>query len=212
MIHEGSGVELVDLICSAKRALVFISVPWSGPERNGRKVFGAAVDRLEPIFRDGDASFFRLDVDEDAVSQQWLSSIGYPGLAGTGAGSLVWLDAGTVMSSEISANQLGVNGIVERTLTLWIRGSCDTGGYSPVEVDGRSLIVLRHRPRWCGKQFVVVEKGILAYDGTTLELIDDNRRRVVTNREIASMLAVKPDSLIEACRGFDLFLIQEAND
>ncbi|MCE9551885.1 MAG: hypothetical protein K8T91_00700 [Planctomycetes bacterium] len=212
MIQEGSGVELVELIRNAKRALVFISVPWSSPERNGRKVFGAAVDRLELVFRDGDASFFRLEVDEDAVSQQWLSWIGYLQLAGMGAGSLLWLDAGKVMSTEINANQLGVNGIVERTLMLWIRGSNNTAMFSPSEVDGRSLIVLRHHPRWCGKQFVVVEKGELELDGAVLDLVGEKSRRAISNRELASMLTVKPDSLIEECRGFDLFLIQDADD
>jgi hypothetical protein len=63
--------------------------------------------------------FFRLDVDEDEVSQQWLSSVSYLQFAGMGAGSLLWLQSGQVISSEISVNSLGVKGVVDRSMSLW---------------------------------------------------------------------------------------------
>jgi hypothetical protein len=112
-------VELVGAIREAPRALVFISVPWSGPERQGRQVFRAAIAILEEKHADLDISFFRLEVDEDETSQQWLTSVGYPHFAGIGSGSLLWLQSGQVFATEISALSLGVSGIVARSTSLW---------------------------------------------------------------------------------------------
>lgn len=119
MLQEGSGAELVAAIREAPRALVFISVPWSVPERNARQVFCAAVARIEDVSKKHAIRFFRLEVDEDEISQQWLSSVGLLPFAGAGAGSLLWLEAGQVISSEITANSLGTKGVVDRTTTLW---------------------------------------------------------------------------------------------
>src|SRR5262249_26515551 len=46
VIREGSGDVLVPAICEAGRALVFISVPWSAPERRAREAFRAAATHL----------------------------------------------------------------------------------------------------------------------------------------------------------------------
>jgi hypothetical protein len=118
-LPEGSGAEFVATIQAAPRALVFISVPWSAPERNARQVFHAAVALLEEACPDLGISFFRLNVDEDEVSQQWLRSLGLPQLAIAGAGSLLWLEAGKLIASEITANALGVRGVVGRSVSLW---------------------------------------------------------------------------------------------
>ncbi len=119
MLREGSGAELVAAIREAPRAVVFVSVPWSSPERNARQIFRAAVAQLEKDFPDVEISFFRLEVDEDEESQHWLSSIGYPQFASFGSGSLLWLQSGKVISSQISANSLGVEGLVVRSTALW---------------------------------------------------------------------------------------------
>ena len=119
MLREGSGAELVGAIQESPRALVFISVPWSGPERQGRQVFRAAVTLLEERHSDLNIAFFRLEVDEDETSQQWLTSVGYPEFAGMGAGSLLWLQSGRVLANEINANYLGTAGIVARSKSLW---------------------------------------------------------------------------------------------
>lgn len=119
MLREGGGVELVSAIREAPRALVFISVPWSGPERQGRQVFRAAIAMLEEKHADLGIAFFRLEVDEDETSQQWLSSVGYPEFAGFGAGSMLWLQLGRVLATEVSALSLGASGIVNRSTSLW---------------------------------------------------------------------------------------------
>jgi hypothetical protein len=126
MIREGSGADLVATIREARRALVFISVPWSCPERNARQVFHAAVARLDDVFAELGIRFFHLNVDEDLASQHWLSSIGSVEFASAGAGSLLWLEAGQVLSSEITANSLGMEGVVSRSTSLW-RGRAESG-------------------------------------------------------------------------------------
>jgi hypothetical protein len=119
LLREGSGSDLVGAIKEAPRALVFISVPWSGPERQGRQVFRAAAATLDEKHAELGIVFFRLEVDEDETSQQWLSSVGYLQFAGMGAGSLLWLEAGRVLATEINALSLGVSGIVDRSTSLW---------------------------------------------------------------------------------------------
>ena len=119
MLREGSGTDLVLAIREAPRSLVFISVPWSGPERNARQVFRAAAAKLEAAHPQLGVAFFRLEADEDETSKQWLSSVGYPHFAEVGAGSLLWLQSGQVVHSEISANSLGVEGMVARSTSLW---------------------------------------------------------------------------------------------
>jgi hypothetical protein len=119
LIREGGGAELVSAIREALRAIVFIGVPWSGPERQGRQVFRAAVAKLGQEYPDHGILFFRLEVDEDKISHDWLTSVGYPEFAVAGAGSLLWLELGKVLSTEINANSLGAQGIVDRSTSLW---------------------------------------------------------------------------------------------
>lgn len=119
MLREGIGADIVAAIREAPRAVVFISVPWSGPERNAREVFRTAASRLEVELPELDIRCFRLDVDDDVASQKWLASIGLPEFASAGAGSLVWLEGGRVVASEITANSLGTTGVVARSKLLW---------------------------------------------------------------------------------------------
>ena len=119
MLQEGGGLELVAEIRNAPRALVFISVPWSCPERHGRQVFRDAAAILIQEYADLGIAFFRLEVDEDVISQQWLDSLGYPQFATIGAGSLLWMQFGQVLATEINSLSLGVSGVVERTTSLW---------------------------------------------------------------------------------------------
>ncbi len=119
LLQEGGGADLVGAIREARRALVFISVPWSGPERHGRQAFRAAATQLAEEHADLGVVCFRLEVDEDTTSQEWLISVGYPQFAGMGAGSLLWLESGQVLSTEINANSLGARGIVDRTTSQW---------------------------------------------------------------------------------------------
>lgn len=80
----------------------------------------------------------------------------------------------------------------------------------PIEVDGRTLVILRRSSRWLGSQFIVETSGRLEFDGETLTLVGDNVQWDITKEELASLMTVKPDTLIAECRGFDLFLVLDA--
>lgn len=119
MLWEGSGPELVAAIREVPRALVFISVPWSGPERQGRQVFRSSAATLDEMHADLGIAVFRLEVDKDEASRQWLVSMGYPQFSVMGAGSLLWIQAGEVVATETNALSLGASGIVDRSTSLW---------------------------------------------------------------------------------------------
>jgi hypothetical protein len=118
-ILEGSGPEMIDAISTASRALVFVSVPWSGPERQARTSFRAAVALLQEKPYAANVRFIRLEVDADTPSLNWLNSIGFEEFATRGYGSLLWLESGKVVGSEVSVNSLGPEGIVSRTEHIW---------------------------------------------------------------------------------------------
>ena len=119
VIRKGNGDEPLPSIQKAMRALVFISVPWSGPERKSRQVFQDAVAELEANHKQLGIAYFRLDVDEDETSQKWLSAMGFPELTIQGAGSTLWLQNGKVLASEVHACSIGPSGIVARTISIW---------------------------------------------------------------------------------------------
>src|SRR5688572_6911161 len=119
MLREGGGEALITAICGAPRALVFISVPWSGPEQQGRYVFRSAVATLDEKYSDLSIDTFRLGVDEDETSQRLLASLGYPQFAEMGSGSLIWLRSGEVVDTEPTAIFLGAAGIVARSISAW---------------------------------------------------------------------------------------------
>ncbi len=79
----------------------------------------------------------------------------------------------------------------------------------PIEVDGRTLVILRRSSRWLGSQFIIESSGRLEHDGETLTLVGDNMQRNISDEELAGLMTVKPDSLIAECRGFDFFLVLE---
>lgn len=118
-VREGGGVELVGEIRAAERAVVLISVPWSGPDRRGRVEFLQAAARCGEKWPTVEVAWFRLEVDEDEVSERWLGSVGQAEFACRGAGAVLWLESGRVVSTTINAGALGSSGIVEQTVALW---------------------------------------------------------------------------------------------
>jgi hypothetical protein len=114
-------VDIIGAIREAPRALTFVSVPWSVPERHARQAFRAAVSRLEDMCPELDVRFFILGGDEDEASRRWLASIGLLQFASAGTGSIVWSKRNRVISSEITVNTLGTAGVVARSMSLWQR-------------------------------------------------------------------------------------------
>jgi hypothetical protein len=97
----------------AGRAIVYISVEWSMPERHARPVVQAAMELLP------DLGFEFFAVEEDGpVTGPWLISHGwtkYP----TGYGSLIWFENGKPVAQELLPARLGADAIVRKTLALW---------------------------------------------------------------------------------------------
>jgi hypothetical protein len=80
--------------------------------------------------------------------------------------------------------------------------------HHPAHIDGCSVVILRQG--WRGLH--VLESGMLSYDGQTLTLGEDQSRRVFTDDELQSLMPVVEGSRIPECRGFDFFLLSEADD
>jgi hypothetical protein len=120
-VAEGSTADNLPVARAAARALVFLSVPWSSPERNARQAFRAAASLLVEHYADLGIHFFMLD-EEDEACQTWLASLGVPHFGGgfaRGAGGLFWLEHGRVVSSKITANSLSAGGRIARSVSLW---------------------------------------------------------------------------------------------
>jgi hypothetical protein len=119
VVREASDVSVLAAISAAPCALVFLSVPWSAPERNARAAFFQASERLAQLGLGVEC--FLLD-EEAEWCQRWQSSLSVPQLgSGTalGAGSVLWLERGHVAASEISGQQLRAVGMIARSKELW---------------------------------------------------------------------------------------------
>src|SRR5207249_3109954 len=100
---------------------VFLTVPWSGPERSAHVTFRAAAEQLAAQHPALGVECFALD-EEAEWCQAWLASLGIPQLGGgypLGAGSVVWVERGKAVSWEIGGAPLRATDIVARSLSLW---------------------------------------------------------------------------------------------
>lgn len=120
-IQEGEVGPLLEGINSARRALVILTVPWSVHALNARASFRTSVDQLVERSPELGVQFFILDEDS-RLTQDWLGSLEVPQFDGTysiGAGSIMWLENGSVVSFEIGGSSLLPGEIVGRTLSVW---------------------------------------------------------------------------------------------
>jgi hypothetical protein len=119
--HDTDG-SLLAQINAAPRALVILSVPWSGPERIARAAFQEATARLATDFPQLGVECFSLDEDAN-WRQAWLAGLGLSLIirGSLGAGSMVWLESGRPVSHEIAGSSLRSSHIVARTCELWAR-------------------------------------------------------------------------------------------
>ena len=117
LIAHGSG--LVDLQAEP-RAVAFLTVPWSGPERVARAAFLSAAEQLASPRSPVRVACYLIDEDAESCLS-WLASLDVPGL-GThprGAGSVLWLTGGRVASVTIGGQALKPQDIVVRAGALW---------------------------------------------------------------------------------------------
>src|SRR5262245_6489114 len=122
-IRQDIDGSLLSAVTVAPRALVFLTVPWSVPERTARLAFRTAADQLAAASPELGVECFVLD-EEARWCRSWLATLGVPQLGGghpLGAGSMVWLESGRAVSHEIGGCQLKPGGIVARARWLWAR-------------------------------------------------------------------------------------------
>ncbi len=120
-IRQDKDGSLVPAVNAARRALVFLTVPWSAPERTARVAFRTAAEQLATDSPELGVECFSLD-EEAEWCQAWLAALGLPQVGGgypLGAGSMLWLESGRAVSHEISGCSLKPGGIVARTRWLW---------------------------------------------------------------------------------------------
>ncbi len=122
-VRQDTDGSLLPAVNAALRALVFLTVPWSGPERTARTAFRVAAEQLAAESPDLGIECFSLD-EEAEWCQAWLATLGLPQLGGgypLGAGSILWLESGRAVTHEIGGCQLKPGGIVARARWLWAR-------------------------------------------------------------------------------------------
>jgi hypothetical protein len=101
-----------------ERAIVYITVEWSGQERRSRSVFREFLRRLEAEHADLQVRCCVLS-DESENQGAWFENLKLPGAAGTGYGAVVWLQQGQALGVTPYAAEVGVEGLMSRTLEFW---------------------------------------------------------------------------------------------
>ncbi|MBN9523823.1 hypothetical protein J0H58_35820 [bacterium] len=119
-MREGTDDALLAAIAAAPRALVFLTVPWSCPERTARADFRKAVARLAEFGLVVEA----FAVDEEAeLAQRWLGGRGVPEPYGRGVpigwGSVLWLEAGRLVGFVCRGIDERAIGLIGRSRALW---------------------------------------------------------------------------------------------
>ncbi len=110
-------LEDLSQVLSAERAVVFMSVDWSSPERVGRQRFYELVERLQEA-RVANVEFFVVNEDIDALRQRFPSAIDCSCVS-LGAGAMHWLERGRVVAGEITTSAISVERLYEKSVALW---------------------------------------------------------------------------------------------
>src|SRR4051794_22158750 len=117
IVRQDTDGSLLAAVSAAPRALVFLTVLWSGPERQTRLAFWAAAEQLSVEHTSLGIEFFSLD-EEAEWCQRWLADMHVPQLGSgnaLGAGSVLWLEHGRPVSFEVSGATLRSRDIIARS-------------------------------------------------------------------------------------------------
>jgi hypothetical protein len=121
VVHEGTNESMIAAINAAPRAMVFLTVAWSGPEQTARADFCKAVARLAEIGLLVEA--FALDEDSE-IGRRWLASLGllltFEGIGvPQGWGAVLWLEYGRVVWRVARGCDERAVGMIARSSALW---------------------------------------------------------------------------------------------
>jgi hypothetical protein len=105
--------EEVERCLQKPRTIVYVTVEWSGQERQSRVVFAETIRRINEQFPDLGISIYVLSEYTEG-NMEWL-----PNSAATGYGAIVWLDNGRVIDHASYAAAVGVDELVNRTVAHW---------------------------------------------------------------------------------------------
>jgi hypothetical protein len=112
-----TSLEEVPPVFLAERAIVFMSVDWSGPERRGRQRLQQLIDRSRGCELP-EIEFFVVNEDDDPLRAQFPTSIQCV-CTPLGAGSIHWIERGRFVASEVSAGSCSLDHLFGRTAELW---------------------------------------------------------------------------------------------
>jgi hypothetical protein len=110
--------ELQNAIDAQPRAILYVSVDWSGPERVSRKVFRAFADALAASHPELSISFWVID-EHCPDFNGWFKRHRLDGLSYIGFGEVIWLEHGKAVANQVNAGYIGEQGLLKQTLTLW---------------------------------------------------------------------------------------------
>jgi hypothetical protein len=82
-------------ILAAERAVVFVTVEWSAPERASRQLFQQFASTISADHRHLGILLFVVPEDAD-FSRPWLGARVYRSLGSLGWGSVIWFERGQV--------------------------------------------------------------------------------------------------------------------
>jgi hypothetical protein len=114
--HIASLADLPEFL-AAERAIAFMSVDWSGPERKGRERFLGLARRWQDASLPG-IQFFLVNEDDDALRRRFPQQIRCACVP-LGAGSLHWFAKGQVLRSEMQIGDCTVSQLIAWTAELW---------------------------------------------------------------------------------------------
>jgi hypothetical protein len=114
-VIEAIDPETIHLV---SRALVYLTVDWSAPERVARRAFFETVEKLSKDHTALGIVFYSLN-EENMTTRDFLASLGFNVKYTRGCGSLIWLESGRRVAYAVAGHLLGTAGIIERTLALW---------------------------------------------------------------------------------------------
>ena len=107
-------------VVAEPRAVAFLTVPWSGPERIARAAFLPAAEQLASPLSSVRVPCYLID-EHAELCLSWLASLGVSALGSSprGYGSVLWLAEGRLLSFAINGQALESQEIVAGTRAVW---------------------------------------------------------------------------------------------